>query len=71
MGWRWIQIEQLLDRVDDVNRLASPADTNGQADAAVFIKHVQEFQRPAIHRLIELEVDSPDVVWIIGPQQLP
>jgi len=71
VGWRWIQLEQLLDRVDHINSLASPADTNGQADVAVFIQHVQEFQRPAIHRLIELEVDRPDVVWIVGPQQLP
>jgi len=33
--------------------------------------HVKEFQGPAIHCLIELEVDRPDVVWIVGPQQLP
>jgi hypothetical protein len=44
---------------------------NGQADAAVFIQHVQEFECPAIHRLIELEVDRLEVVWIVGSQQIP
>jgi hypothetical protein len=68
VGWRWIQIEQLLNRVDHVNGLATPADTNGQADAAVFIQHVQECECTAIYRLIELEVDCPELVWIVGPQ---
>jgi len=70
-GWCRVQLEQLLDRVDHVNGLAATADTNGQTDAAVFIQHVQEFERTPIHCLIELEVDRPDVVWIVGPQQIP
>jgi hypothetical protein len=44
VGWRWIQLEQLLDCVDHVNSLTTPAYTNGQADASVFIQHLQEFE---------------------------
>ena len=38
---------------------------------AVFIDHVHELERAAIHRLVELKVDRPDVIWILRAQQLP
>jgi hypothetical protein len=68
MGRRWIELEQVLDRVDHVNSLAPAANPNSQANAAVFIDHVQELEHAAIHRLIKLEVDRPDVVRVFGPQ---
>jgi len=37
-----MQPEQLLDRVDHINGLAAPANTNGQADGAECIHHVQD-----------------------------
>jgi hypothetical protein len=49
---------------------STSTDTNGQADAAVLIQQVQDVQRPAIHRLIELEVDRLDVVWHNWASQL-
>lgn len=61
MCGRWVQLEQLLYRADVVSRLASPADTNSKAEAAVLIQHVKEFKCLAINRLIKLEIDRPDV----------
>ena len=46
------------------------AHPNRQAAPAKFIDHVQELKRSAIHRLIELEIDRPNVVWIFRVQQL-
>ncbi len=51
--------------------LATSAYTDRLTDEAKFIQHVQELEPPAIHRLIELEVDCPDVVLNVGTQQLP
>lgn len=68
---RWIELEQLLDRVNHINSSASPTYTNCQADAFEFINHVEELEHAAIHCLIELEVDRPDVVRVLGSQQFP
>jgi hypothetical protein len=68
MGRRWIELEQVLDYVDYVNRPATSTYTDRQADTAVFINHVQELEHAPIHRLIELEIDRPDVVRVFGPQ---
>lgn len=46
------------------------ANTNGQADAILFIQHIQEFERQVIHYLIELEAVRPDVMRTFGSQQL-
>jgi len=70
MGRCWIQLEELLNRVDHVHCRTPTANPNRQADAAEFIDHVQELQRAAIHHLIELEVDRPDVVRVFRAQQL-
>jgi hypothetical protein len=40
--------------IDHINELAEPAYTNCQVNAAEFIDNVQELERPAIHRLVEL-----------------
>jgi hypothetical protein len=37
---------------------------NRVADVFVFIHHVPELELAAIHRLIYLNVDIPDEVWI-------
>ena len=71
MSGRRVELEQLLDRVDHLNGPTAPADTNGQREPAVLIDHVEELEGPPIHRLVELEVDGPDVVGIFGPQQFP
>ena len=67
MGWRRVKLEQVLNRVDHLNSPAAPINPNSQADTAVFIDHVQELEHAAIHGLIELEVDRPDVVRVFGP----
>lgn len=71
MGGCWILPEKFLNGVDHIDSFASSADTNGQAHAAVFIHDIQELQPSAIHCLVELEVDRPHVVRVLGSQQLP
>ena len=66
MGLRWIELEQLLDRVDHLSSPAAPADSNGQAEAAVLIGHTEELESPPTHRLVEMDVDQPDVMWILS-----
>ena len=61
MSGRWVELEQLLDRVDHLSSPAALADSNGQAEAAVLIDHVEKLEGPPIHRLVEMEVDRPDV----------
>ena len=67
MGWRRVKLEQVLNRVNHLKSPATSTYTDRQADAAVFIDHVQELEHAAIHGLIELEVDRPDVVRVFGP----
>jgi len=71
MDGGWIQLDQILNRVDHLSGSAAPADPNRQAEPAVLVDHVQELEGPPIHRLVELEIDGPDMVGILGPQQLP
>jgi hypothetical protein len=71
MDGGWIQLEQLLNRVDHLSSPAAPADSNRQAEPAVLVDHVQELEGSPIHRLIELKINGPDVVGILGPQQFP
>jgi hypothetical protein len=53
IGQCWIQLEDLLDRVNHPKSSATSTYTDRQTDAAVLIDHVQELERAAIHRLIE------------------
>jgi hypothetical protein len=71
VGGSWVQPEQPLDRVYHFNSLANLAHTIGQADAAIFISHVQKREHLAIHPWIELEVDRPHVEPVFDPQQHP
>ena len=52
MGRRWIQLEEILNRVDHVNSLAPAAYPNSQTDAAVFINHVQELEPAPVLRWV-------------------
>ena len=70
MGRYWRQHEQLLDHVAHIHSFATPADTNGQAGTVVWIQHVQYCERPAVHDLLKLKVDCPDVVQILRAQPL-
>jgi hypothetical protein len=69
MGGGWILPEEFLNGSNHIHRLAPPADTNGQADAAVFIDDIQKFQSAAIHSLIELKINRPYMVRVLGSQQ--
>jgi hypothetical protein len=69
MGGGWILPEEFLNGSDHIHSLAPPADTNGQADAGVFIDNIQEFQSAAIHYLIELKINRPYMVRVLGSQQ--
>jgi hypothetical protein len=69
MGGGWILPEEFLNGSNHIHRLAPPADTNGQADAAVFVKNIQKFQSAAIHSLIKLKINRPYMVRVLGPQQ--
>jgi len=69
MGGGWILSVELLNGSNHIHRLASSADTNRQADAAVFIENIQEFQPAAIHSLIKLKINRPYMVRVLGPQQ--
>ena len=71
MGGCWILLEKFLNGVDHIDSFGSSADTNSQAHPAVLIHTIQEFQRSAIHRLVELEVNRPHVVRVLSSQQLP
>jgi hypothetical protein len=69
MGGGWILSEEFLNRSDHIHRIAPPADTNGQAGAAVFIENIQELQPAAIHCLVELKVNRPHMVRVFSSQQ--
>ena len=66
MSGRWVELEQLLDRVDHLSSPAASTDTNRQREPAGLIDHVEKLEGPPIHRLVELEVDRPDVMGILS-----
>lgn len=47
------------------------AHSHGQRFAGVLIDDVAQLQPPSVRGLVELEVDGPDVVGTLGPEQLP
>ena len=67
--WRRIQLEQLQDRVDYFQGLTAASHLNHQAGPAELVDHVQEPERAAMHRQVELEVDRPGVVRVFSPQE--
>ena len=56
IGALWVDLEQLLDRDDLLCRPTAPADPNRQAEPAVLVDDIEEFESPPIRRLVELEV---------------
>ena len=66
MSERWLELEQLLDRVDCLSSLATHAVSNEQTVATVLINHIEELECAPIHRLVKLEVGHPDVMWILS-----
>jgi hypothetical protein len=66
MSGRWVELEQLLDRVDHLNSPTAPTDPNRQREPAVLIDHVEELECSPIHGLVELDVDRPDVMGILN-----
>lgn len=61
--------EEFLNRSDHIHCLGSPADTNGQIDAAVFIKNIQKLQSANIHRLVELKINHSHMLLVFSSQQ--
>jgi|688.fasta_scaffold626548_1 hypothetical protein len=61
--------EEFLNGRDHMLRLAPPAETNSQAEAAVFNENVQEYQSATIHFLVELKINRPYMVRVFGSQQ--
>jgi len=59
MGGGWILSEEFLNGSNHIHRLTSSADTNRQADVAVLIENIMEFQSAAIHSLIKLKNNRP------------
>ena len=66
MSERGLPLEQLLDRIDHLSSLASPAVSGDQTVAAVLINNIKELEGPPSHRLVELKIDRPDVMWILS-----
>jgi len=71
MSGRWVELEQLLDRVDRHNGSATSTDPNPQAKPAVLVDHIEAFVGSPMHDLVELEVDRPYVMGVFNTQQLP
>ena len=67
---RWVQLQQVPQRVEYVNGLAAPADRNAR-QMRLHFQHLHQFQRPAIHRPIELVFDRPNVPRVFLAQQFP
>ena len=65
MGGGWILSKQFLNGSDYIHCLAPPADTDGQADAAVF----SEISACGHLWSGQTESQSPHVMWVLGSQQ--
>jgi hypothetical protein len=70
MGGCWILLEKLLNRVDYIDSLTTSTNTNGKTHATIFIHNIQKFQSSAIQRLVELEVDRPHMMRVLGSKEL-
>lgn len=57
---------ELLQHCHDVLGLAPPVHSNGQAEVAVLVDHVQKLKPAAIGGGIELEVHRPNLVGVLG-----
>jgi hypothetical protein len=68
MGGCWILLEKCLNGVDYIVILATLANPNCKAHTNVFIDNNQKFLSSATHHLVELEVDRPHVVRVLGPE---
>jgi hypothetical protein len=70
-GGCWILLEKFLIGVDDIDTISSTAGTNGQVYSTVLIHNIDEPQFGPIRHLVELEVDCPHIVRVLGSQQPP
>jgi hypothetical protein len=61
-----VKAGQLFQHRHHVLGLAAPAHSDGQAEAAVFIDHVEELEPPAVSGGVEPEVHGPDLVRVFG-----
>ena len=44
MNGRWVELEQLLNRVDNLSSPAAPGDSNSQEEATVLIDHLLDLR---------------------------
>ncbi len=61
-----VEAGQRLQHGHHVLGLATPTHSDRQAEAAVLVDHVEEFEPPAIDGGVELEVHGPDLVREFG-----
>ena len=62
--------DESLDDGDDLIGVAAAAHPRGQGFTGVLVDDVQQLQPPVIGGLIELEVQGPDVVGVLGTEQI-
>jgi hypothetical protein len=62
----WVEAGELLQHSHHVLGLADSPHADRQAQTAVLVDHVQEFQPPAIGGGVELEVHRPHLVRVCG-----
>ena len=66
MSGRWLELERVLDRVDHLSNLTSPAVSNEQTVETVLVNHIEEVECPPTYRRVKLEVGRPDVMWLLS-----
>jgi len=64
--WRWVEAGEPLQYRHHILGLATPTNPDGQAETAVLIDHVQEFESATVGRGVELEVHGPHLVRMLG-----
>jgi hypothetical protein len=63
----WKLAQEALQGVDDIDCLLSSDHTNCQGNAPIVINDVEELEFSAVHDLVKLKDDCPDVVLVLGP----
>jgi hypothetical protein len=61
-----IRTKEFLNGSDHIHHLAPSVDAKGWKATSVFIEDTQEFQPTIIRYLIELSVNRPYVIWVLG-----
>lgn len=60
--------DETIERGDGGVGVDPPATLDGESLASELVEHMQQLQDPAVGGLVELEVQCPHVVWVLGGQ---